>query len=116
MQVGLVTPPGVLGQFVAQALELSGHRLTVAPELEALLEQAETNPEVVLFAPIVNGVPATRALELARTAGIAPERAVYLGLDVDACEQAQRAGFFRALQIPFQTQELLATIESSARG
>src|SRR5688572_2642509 len=99
MHVGLVTPPGVLGQFVSQALAIAGHRLAVAPELEALFEQSEEKPEVILFAPIVNGMTAVAALEQARAAGIAPERAVYLGLDVDACEEAQRAGFFRALQI-----------------
>jgi CheY-like chemotaxis protein/class 3 adenylate cyclase len=111
-----VTPPGVLGQFVAQAIEPAGHRLAVAPDLEALIEQAESPPEVVLFAPIVGGVPATAALDQARSQGVAPDRAVYLGLDVTACEEAHRAGFFRALQVPFQTQELLATIEDSARG
>lgn len=116
MQVGLVTPPGVLGQFVMLAVEPAGHKLSVAPDLEALLEQAETQPDVVLFAPVVGGVTAMRALEAAREAGVAPERAVYLGLDVASCEEARRVGFFRALQIPFQTQELLATIESSARG
>lgn len=116
MQIGLVTPPGVLGQFVTQAIEPAGHKLSVAPDLEALLSQAETEPDVVLFAPVVGGIPATKALEAAREAGVAPERAVYLGLDVASCEEARRVGFFRALQIPFQTQELLATIESSARG
>lgn len=116
MQIGLVTPPGVLGQFVSSAVEPAGHRLSVAPDLEALMEQAETKPDVVLFAPVVGGVPATRALEEARAQGLAPERAVYLGLDVASCEEARKGGFFRALQIPFQTQELLATIESSARG
>ncbi|MBK8997856.1 MAG: response regulator [Myxococcales bacterium] len=116
MHVGLVTPPGVLGQFVAQAIEPAGHDLTVAPDLEALLEQAAADLDVVLFAPVVAGVPATRALSAAQAAGVAPERAVYLGLDVSACEDAQRAGFFRALSIPFQTHELLATIEDSARG
>jgi CheY-like chemotaxis protein/class 3 adenylate cyclase len=116
MQIGLVTPPGVLGQFVTQAVEPAGHRVSVAPDLDALLEQSEAKPDVVLFAPVVGGVPATRALEEARAQGLAPERAVYLGLDVASCEEARRIGFFRALQIPFQTQELLATIESSARG
>jgi len=116
MQVGLVTPPGVLGQFVAQAIGPAGHALTVAPDLDALLEQAEAKLDVVLFAPVVAGLPAERALSVAQAAGVAPERAVYLGLDASACEEAQRAGFFRALSIPFQTHELLATIEDSARG
>lgn len=116
MHVGLVTPPGVLGQFVARAIEPAGHALSVAPDLEALSEQAGGKLDVVLFAPVVAGVPASRALAEATTAGVAPERAVYLGLDAAACEDARRAGFFRALSIPFQTQELLATIEDSARG
>jgi DNA-binding response OmpR family regulator len=116
MQVGLVTPPGVLGQFVARAVEPAGHALAIAPDLEALLEQSKQAPDVVLFAPVVAGVAAEKALESARMEGIAPERTVYLGLDAAACEAAQRAGFFRALTIPFQARELLATIEDSARG
>jgi CheY-like chemotaxis protein/class 3 adenylate cyclase len=116
MQVGLVTPPGVLGQFVAQAVGPAGHKLAVAPDLDALIEQAAEVPAVVLFAPVVGGVSATEALQTARDAGVAPERAVYLGLDAAACEEASKAGFFRALMIPFQTHELLATIEDSARG
>jgi adenylate cyclase len=114
MQVGLVTPPGVLGQFVARVLEPAGHQLSVAPDLDALVEQASDRLEVVLFAPVVNGRPADGLLEQARDIGV--ERAIYLGLDTPACEQARRAGFFRALTIPFQAQELLGAIESSARG
>ena len=53
---------------------------------------------MVLFAPVVDGQPATAALAAARAAGLALERAVYLGLDVAACEEARRAGFFRAHQ------------------
>ncbi len=116
MQVGLVTPPGVLGEFVARALEPAGHKLNVAPDLDALLEQAEDKPEVVLFAPVVDGQTAIEVLAEARGAGLAPERAVYLGLDVAACESARRAGFFRAVQLPFQAQELLSTIDTASRG
>ncbi len=116
MQVGLVTSPGVLGQFVSQAITPAGHTLVVAPELEALLARAESPPEVVLFAPVVSGVPAAVALERARAAGVAPERAIYLGLDVATCEHARRAGFFQAIQIPFQARELLRAVESSAEG
>ncbi|MFO0566224.1 MAG: response regulator [Polyangiaceae bacterium] len=116
MQVGLVTPPGVLGQFVSQAIAPAGHALTVAPDLDALLERTDSPFDVVLFAPVVAGVAANEALRRAESAGLAPGRSVYLGLDAASCEAAQRAGFFRALTIPFQTQELLATIEDSARG
>ncbi|MEB2312797.1 MAG: response regulator [Sorangiineae bacterium] len=116
MQVGLVTPPGVLGQFIARALEPAGHRLAVAPDLPALLEQCEVAPSVVLFAPVVGGVSATQALTRARGTGLDVERAVYLGLDVTTCEEARRAGFFRAIQLPFQASELLAAIEDSSRG
>ena len=93
MQVGLVTPPGVLGQFVAQAVGPAGHKLAVAPDLDALMDQSEEMPAVVLFAPVVGGVAATEALEAARQAGVAPERAVYLGLDAMACDEASKAGF-----------------------
>lgn len=116
MQVGLVTSPGVLGQYVARALEPAGHELHVAPDLGALREQTDPAPQVVLFAPMVSGVRAARALEEAQAQGLAPERAIYLGLDVAACEEARRAGFFRSIQIPFQAQELLRAIESSAQG
>jgi DNA-binding response OmpR family regulator len=116
MHLGLVTPPGVLGQFVAHAVEPAGHRLSIAPDLTALLEQAEGELDVVLFAPVVNGQPAAAALEQARAGGIELDHSVYLGLDVESCEQARRAGFFRALQVPFQAQELIAAIESSAQG
>jgi DNA-binding response OmpR family regulator len=116
MHLGLVTPPGVLGQFVARAVEPAGHRLWIAPDVTALLSQAETELAVVLFAPIVDGAPAAIALEQARARGAKLERAVYLGLDAESCERARRAGFFRALQVPFQAQELLSAVDSSARG
>ncbi len=116
MQVGLVTSPGVLGQFVARAIAPAGHELHVAPDLEALMAQTESPPEVVLFAPIVGGEPAARALARAEKAGLAPERAIFLGLEVAECEEARRSGFFQSIQMPFQAQELLRAIESSAEG
>ncbi len=116
MQVGLVTPPGVLGEFVARAIEPAGHRVSVAPDVAALLDQSDPKPSVVLFAPVVDGSSAAVALERAKSAGLAVERAVYLGLDVAACEEARRAGFFRAITLPFQAAELLAAVEDSSRG
>jgi DNA-binding response OmpR family regulator len=116
MQIGLVTPPGVLGEFVARAIEPAGHQLAIAPELGALLEQSDAPPQVVIFAPVVDGAPAAEMLESARAGGLALEKAIYLGLDVPSCEAARRAGFFRAFELPFQAQELLSAIESSARG
>jgi CheY-like chemotaxis protein len=116
MNLGLVTPPGVLGQFVARTLEPAGHRLWVAPDLRALLEQTQEQLSVVLFAPVVDGQPATRVLQQARSTGVAVNRAVYLGLDAQSCEEARRSGFFGALQVPFQAQELVAAVESSVRG
>lgn len=116
MQVGLVTPPGVLGEFVARAIEPAGHRLSIAPGLDALYEQSEREPEVVLFAPVVEGRPAAEVLRDAREADVAPAKAVYLGLDGAECEAARRDGFFSAVQLPFQARELLAALESTARG
>jgi DNA-binding response OmpR family regulator len=116
MQVGLVTPPGVLGEFVARALEPAGHELHVAPDLDALLEQTEARLEVVVFAPVVAGRPAEQELGEGRARGLAAEQALYLGLTPEDCVRAQSLGFQRALLIPFQSQELLQAIESSARG
>src|SRR3954463_2839595 len=78
MHVGLVTPPGLLGDFVARAVEPAGHTLCVAPSLHALLEQAEPAPDVVLFAPIVDDRPAHEALARARDEGLVTPRALYL--------------------------------------
>ncbi|MEZ4220351.1 MAG: response regulator [Polyangiaceae bacterium] len=116
MHVGLVTAPGLLGQFVMRAIEPAGHRLSVAPDLDALMDQADDALQVVLFAPVVDGLPAAQVLQQAQGDGTAPERAVYLGLDVASCEEARRAGFLQAIQLPFQAQELLRVIEASAEG
>ncbi len=116
MQVGLVTPPGVLGEFVARSLEPAGHELSVAPDLDALFEQTEKRLEVVIFAPVVSGRSADEELGDGRARGINPERALYLGLTPDDCVRAQGIGFQRALLIPFQSHELLQAVESSAQG
>lgn len=114
MNVGLVTPPGLLGDFVERALKPGGHQLTVAPDLEALIEQQ--TPDVVLVAPVVAGAPARDSLEQARGVGLSSEQLIYLGLDLEACEQARKTGFRRALSLPFQGRELLSIIEDTARG
>jgi len=116
MHVGLVTPPGVLGDFVARAVEPAGHALSVAPSVEALYDQAETKPDVVLFAPIVEDRPAHEALSRARDQGFGLERALYLGLLPQDCTRMQREGFARCLALPFQARDLLEALESSARG
>jgi len=105
-----------LGDFVARAVEPAGHRLIVAPDFTALFGLQEQPSDVVLVAPLVAGKPAEGALEEAQATGLSPERLVYLGLDTGGCEQARRAGFLRALQLPFQARELLHAIEESARG
>ncbi len=116
MQIGLVTPPGLLGEMVTRAVSPAGHVLTVAPDLDALWEQAPERPRVVLFAPVTSHASAFDALEDARSRDSAPEHSIYLGLDVASCEAARSAGFVRSLQLPFQTQELLDAIERAARG
>jgi CheY-like chemotaxis protein/class 3 adenylate cyclase len=116
MHVGLVTPPGVLGDFVARAVEPAGHALSVAPSVHALFEQADTRPDVVLFAPVVEDRPAHEALSRARSDGLAVERALYLGLLPEDCTRMQREGFARCLALPFQARDLLEALESSARG
>ena len=116
MHVGLVTPPGLLGSFVSRALEPAGHKLTVATSLEALVEQADSPCELVLFAPVVGDRDAAELLELARADGTAPAHAIYLKLDADACERARSRGFERAFVLPFQGHELVGAMERSIRG
>jgi len=116
MYVGLVTPPGVLGEFVARALTPAGHTLSVAPSVEALFEQTDAAPDVVLFAPIIDERPAHEALSEARANGFSVERSVYLGLVPEDCARMQREGFSRSLSLPFQARDLLEALESSARG
>lgn len=114
MQIGLVTPPGLLGDFVERAVKPAGHQLTIAPDLHALTEQSAM--DVVLLAPVIAGAPSERALHQASDVGLAPEQLIYLGLDFEACQSALRSGFQRALQLPFQALELLHAIEDTARG
>lgn len=114
MLVGLVTPPGILGDFVGRTLEPAGHELCVAVALQPLLDQAPRVPDVVLFAPWVDGGTAMDALARADAAGHAPPRSVYLGLNGAGCEQARRGGFHAALTLPFQARELLEVVENSA--
>lgn len=116
MQVGLLTPPGVLRDFVARALAPAGHELVTAPEPTALRELLGAAPEVVLFAPAVAGARGAAALALAKDAGLAPSRSIYLGLDGKDCSQALEGGFTRALAIPFQGRELLAAVEAAAKS
>ncbi len=113
MHVGLVTPPGILGDFVARTVEPAGHQLAIAPDLYALSAQA-SSLDVVLLAPVVDGKPAQHWVAQAHSVGL--ERLVYLGLDRESCDEARRAGFSRAIGIPFQAHELLDAIESSLRG
>ncbi len=116
MRVGLVTPPGLLSEFVGQVVRPAGHELWVAPGVAALMEQASQEPDVVLFAPHVDGQRAAVALHQAREAGFALPGAVYLGLTAEACEAARREGFARALALPFQGRELLAAVDRGQSG
>ena len=116
MHVGLVTPPGLLGAFVARALEPAGHSLTVATSLATLADQTDKPCEVVLFAPVVEGRDALDMFREARDSGTAPEHAIYLGLDAAGCERARQAGFERAFELPFQGHELCGALERSVRG
>ena len=115
MHVGLITPPGLLGSFVARALEPAGHTLTVATSLDALIDQSEAACDVVLFAPVIGAKGAGDVLAEARAAGLAPAHSIYLGLDAQGCEEARKQGFERAFVLPFQGHELASAIERSTR-
>jgi CheY-like chemotaxis protein/class 3 adenylate cyclase len=116
MQVGLLTPPGVLRDFVARAIAPAGHELFTAPDAAALRNLIGDAPEVVLFAPAVAGGRGVAALGQAQRLGLLPARSIYLGLDGRDCAEALTLGFSRALSIPFQGQELLEAVEASGRG
>ena len=115
MQVGLLTPPGVLRDFVARAIAPAGHELVTAPDALALRDLLGDTPEVVLFAPAVAGKRGASALELAMEQGLKPARSIYLGLDGKDCTDAVAGGFTRALSLPFQGQELLEAVEAAGR-
>jgi DNA-binding response OmpR family regulator len=113
MQVGLLTPPGVLRDFVARALAPAGHELVTAPDAEALRSLLGESPEVVIFAPSVAGARGAAALTRARQSGLNPARAIYLGLDGSDCSLAVAGGFAQALAIPFQGADLLAHVQAA---
>jgi CheY-like chemotaxis protein/class 3 adenylate cyclase len=115
MQVGLLTPPGVLREFVQRALAPAGHELITAPDAIALKERLGDAPEVVVFAPSVAGARGVSALRQAQEQGLRPARSIYLGLDSKDCSAAVEGGFTRALSLPFQGQELLEAVELSGR-
>src|SRR6187402_683917 len=116
MQVGLLTPPGVLRDFVARALAPAGHELVTAPDPSALRSLIGDAPEVVLFAPVVDGARGAALLAQAAQQGLKPARSIYLGLDGADCAKALHAGFTRALSIPFQGHELLQAVEAAERA
>jgi CheY-like chemotaxis protein len=116
MQVGLLTPPGVLRDFVARAIAPAGHELVTAPDAAALRDQLGDTPEVVLFAPAVAGKRGAAALGQAKEQGLTPSRTIYLGLDGKDCTDAVAAGFTRALSLPFQGPELLEAVEAADRS
>jgi CheY-like chemotaxis protein/class 3 adenylate cyclase len=116
MQVGLLTPPGVLRDFVTRAIAPAGHELVTAPDAAALRDQLGDTPEVVLFAPAVAGKRGAAALDQAKQQGLNPSRTIYLGLDGKDCTDAVAAGFTRALSLPFQGPELLEAVEAAHHG
>jgi CheY-like chemotaxis protein len=116
MNVGLLTPPGILRDFVARALLPSGHELVTAPDAQALRALLGDRPEVVVFAPIVAGTRGVQALDRASRSGLRPKRSIYLGLDGSDCSEALAAGFTRALSIPFQGRELLDAVEGTGQS
>ncbi|HKY40389.1 MAG TPA: response regulator [Polyangiaceae bacterium] len=116
MQVGLLTPPGVLRDFVARAIAPAGHALVTAPDPNALRGLLGDAPEVVLFAPAVAGTRGIAALGQAQKQGLNPARSIYLGLDSRDCAEALQVGFTRALSIPFQGRELLDAVEATGKS
>ena len=119
MRLAVVTPPGLLGPYLRRALEPLGHELDVFAGVEAAGRGIVQEHAALVFAPIVDRLSAAEALHAIRAAsalGEALPKAIVVSLDESTRARAREDGFAASLGIPFQLEELLATIERQARG
>jgi CheY-like chemotaxis protein/class 3 adenylate cyclase len=119
MRVAVVTPPGLLGPYLRRALEPLGHEVDIFGGVDAAANGVEREHAAVLIAPRVERVIAARALADIRRAsslGDAFPRAIAVTLEPLTPLSLKHDGFEAALSVPFQVEQLLATLERGARG
>lgn len=121
VRVAVVTPPGLLGPYLRRALEPLGHEVDLFAGIDAAAQGIAGEHDAIVVAPVVDRRPARdalRALSDARRAGgneVLP-RAIVVALDDAAHARARDDGFEAAISVPFQVEELLATLERGKRG
>lgn len=119
MRVAVVSPPGLLGPYLRRALEPLGHEVDLFAGIDAAAHGVERDHAAVIVAPVVDRRPASDALRALRSAsplGDAWPRAIVVALDDEAHARARDEGFEAAINVPFQIEELLATLERGRRG
>jgi CheY-like chemotaxis protein/class 3 adenylate cyclase len=119
MRLAVVTPPGLLGPYLRRALEPLGHEVDIYGGVEAATHGIEAEHAAVLVAPRVERVTAAQALADVRRAsslGDAFPRAIAVTLEPLTPTALREDGFEAAIAIPFQVEELIATLERGARG
>ncbi|MEO7096220.1 MAG: response regulator [Polyangiales bacterium] len=119
MRLAVVTPPGLLGPYLRRALEPLGHEVDLFAGVDAASHGVAREHAALVVAPVVDRVSAAVALKAIRSAsalGDAFPRAIVVSLDELSRTRARDDGFEASLGIPFQIEELLATIERQARG
>ncbi len=119
MRVAVVTPPGLLGPYLRRALEPLGHEVDIFGGVDAAANGVEREHAAVLIAPRVERVVAARALADIRHAsalGDAFPRAIAVTLEALTPNALKTDGFEASLLVPFQVEQLIATLERGARG
>ncbi|MGZ3449491.1 MAG: response regulator [Polyangiales bacterium] len=116
MRVAVVTPPGLLGPYLRRALEPLGHSVDLFAGLDAAAQGIEKGHDAVVVAPVVDRRPARDALRALKDAAPELPRAIVVALDATAHARAREDGFEAAISVPFQVEELLATLERGKRG
>ncbi len=119
MRIAVVSPPGVLGPYLRRALEPLGHAVDLFAGVDAATQGVEKEHGAVVLAPMIDRLAAPAALSRLKQdspLGDAFPKAIVVSLDPQARETARADGFEAALPIPFQVEELVATIERQERG
>ncbi len=119
MRVAVVSPPGLLGPFVRRALEPLGHEVDLFAGIDAAASGVDRDHAAVIVAPVVDRKPAAEALRAMRASSPLVDawpRAIVVALDDGDHARARDDGFEAAISLPFQVEELLATLERGRRG